>query len=42
MSNPSGADSAILVTLPPGSYTVQTSGASGDTGVALLEVYTLP
>jgi hypothetical protein len=41
-SNPSGADSAILVTLPPGSYTVQTSGASGDTGVALLEVYTLP
>jgi len=33
------ADSAILVTLPPGSYTAQVSGASGDTGVALVEVY---
>ncbi len=33
------ADSAILVTLPPGSYTAQVSGASGDTGIALVEVY---
>jgi hypothetical protein len=33
------ADSAILVTLPPGDYTAQVAGASGDTGVALLEVY---
>jgi hypothetical protein len=33
------ADSAILVTLPPGAYTAQVSGASGDTGVALVEVY---
>ena len=32
-------DSAILVTLPPGAYTVQVSGASGDTGIALVEVY---
>lgn len=32
-------DSAILVTLPPGAYTAQVSGASGDTGVALIEVY---
>jgi len=32
-------DSAILVTLPPGAYTAQVSGASGDTGVALVEVY---
>ncbi len=32
-------DSAILVTLPPGPYTAQISGASGDTGVALIEVY---
>jgi YVTN family beta-propeller protein len=32
-------DSALLVTLPPGAYTAQVSGASGDTGVALLEVY---
>jgi hypothetical protein len=28
-----------LVTLPPGDYTAQISGARGDTGVALLEVY---
>jgi len=33
------ADSAILVTLSPGAYTAQVSGASGDTGVALVEVY---
>jgi hypothetical protein len=33
------ADSALLVTLPPGAYTAQLSGASGDTGVALVEVY---
>jgi hypothetical protein len=33
------ADSAILVTLQPGSYTAQVTGSSGDTGVALVEVY---
>jgi hypothetical protein len=38
-SNPSSNDSAILITLPPGAYTAQVSGASGDTGVALVEVY---
>jgi hypothetical protein len=32
-------DSALLLTLPPGGYTAQVSGASGDTGVALVEVY---
>ena len=35
-------DSALLVTLPPGSYTAQVSGATGDTGVALVEVYDVP
>jgi hypothetical protein len=35
-------DSAILVTLAPGSYTAQVSGASGDTGVVLVEVYDVP
>lgn len=35
-------DSAILVTLPPGPYTAQVSGASGDTGIALVEVYEVP
>lgn len=32
-------DSALLVTLMPGAYTAIVSGASGDGGVALLEVY---
>jgi len=36
------ADSAILLTLPPGAYSAQVSGASGDTGVALVEVYEVP
>ncbi len=35
-------DSSILVTLPPGAYTAQVSGASGDTGLALIEVYAVP
>jgi hypothetical protein len=37
--NPGSRDSAILITLPPGAYTAQVSGAGGDTGVALVEVY---
>lgn len=41
-SNPSSNDSAMLVTLAPGAYTAQVSGASGDTGVALAEVYEIP
>jgi len=40
--NVATADSAVLVTLPPGAYTAQVSGASGDTGVALVEVYEVP
>jgi YVTN family beta-propeller protein len=36
------ADSAILVTLAPGAYTAVVSGASGDTGVALVEIYDVP
>lgn len=38
----SSHDSAILVTLPPGAYTAQVSGQSGDTGVALIEIYEVP
>jgi hypothetical protein len=38
-TNPLSGDSALLISLPPGSYTAQVSGASGDTGVALVEVY---
>jgi hypothetical protein len=41
-SSATSNDSAILVTLPPGAYTAQIAGASGDTGVALIEVYEVP
>ncbi len=40
--DPTSGDSAILVTLPPGAYTAVASGASGDTGIALIEVYDVP
>jgi len=33
------SDSAVLVTLPTGAYTVQVSGVNGSTGNALLEIY---
>jgi CotH kinase protein/Lamin Tail Domain len=39
---PGSADSALLVTLQPGNYTVSISGASGTAGVALAETYTVP
>jgi hypothetical protein len=35
-------DAALLVTLPPGSYTAQVRGANNTTGVALVEVYEVP
>ena len=37
-----GADSAMVLTLPPGDYTAQVSSASGATGIALFEVYEVP
>jgi hypothetical protein len=39
---PTSNDSAVLVTLPPGPYTVQVSGADGGGGTALVEVYEIP
>ena len=39
VGDPSSHDSALLRTLPAGAYTAQISGQSGDTGVALAEVY---
>lgn len=36
------ADAALLVTLEPGKYSVRLSGLGETTGVALLEVYTVP
>lgn len=41
-NNTASHDAALLVTLPPGPYTAQVSGASGDTGIALIEVYDVP
>ncbi|MDO8540419.1 MAG: immunoglobulin domain-containing protein [Opitutaceae bacterium] len=35
-------DSAMLITLLPGAYTVQVSGANNSTGVAIVEVYAVP
>lgn len=40
---PAGSnDAAAIVTLDPGNYTVIVSGRSGDSGIALVEVYQLP
>jgi hypothetical protein len=36
------SDAAILIVLPPGTYTAQVSGANGATGVALVEIYEVP
>ena len=36
------ADSAVQVALPPGAYTAQVVGSSGDSGIALIEVYEMP
>jgi hypothetical protein len=33
------ADAAILVTLPPGAYTAELTGANGSSGVGLAEIY---
>lgn len=40
--SPGSKDAALLVTLSPGNYTVELSGADGAAGVSLLEVYELP
>ena len=39
---PGSADAALTISLPPGGYTVQVSGADGGTGEALVELYELP
>ena len=35
-------DSLLLVSLPPGSYSVQISGVNGTTGIATAEIYEVP
>ncbi|WP_414665060.1 beta strand repeat-containing protein [Horticoccus sp. 23ND18S-11] len=39
---PGSRDAAIVITLAAGSYTAHVTGAGGQTGVALIEVYELP
>ena len=39
---PNSPDSEALLTLPPGGYTAEVSGADGGTGVALCAIYQLP
>ncbi len=41
-NDPKSADSALLMTLPPGAYTAEIASASGGTGVALVELYEVP
>jgi hypothetical protein len=41
LSPPNALDSAIVLSLPPGSYTAVVRGADNGTGVGLTEVYTL-
>jgi hypothetical protein len=40
--SPGSRDAALLVTLPPGSYSAQISGVGNTTGVALVEIYEVP
>ena len=40
--SPGSADSALVVSLPPGAYTVELSGAAGESGVGLVELYEAP
>ncbi len=37
--NTTSKDSAVLLTLQPGAYTVQATSASGSAGIALIEIY---
>jgi hypothetical protein len=39
---PGSADSATLISLSPGPYTMEVSGVGNETGVALAEIYELP
>ena len=39
---PNAPDSEVLLTLPPGGYTAEVTGADGGTGVALCGIYQLP
>lgn len=42
INDPNSKDAALLVTLPPGVYTAEVSGADGGTGISLVELYEVP
>jgi hypothetical protein len=42
LSSTTSRDAALLVTLQPGTYTVQVSGVGGTTGIAIVEIYDVP
>lgn len=42
LAGPDSKDAALLVTLPPGSYTLRVRGANDSAGVALAEIYEVP
>jgi hypothetical protein len=42
LTNVQSKDAALLVTLPPGIYTANLSGVNNTSGIALLEIYTVP
>jgi hypothetical protein len=42
LNDPTSLDSAVLMTLAPGSYTVQAKSVSGSAGVVLIEIYEIP
>jgi len=39
---PSSNDTAVVLTLPPGGYTAQISGAGGTSGNAMFEIFEVP
>jgi hypothetical protein len=41
-ATPALADSAVLVSLPPGQYTAEATSASGASGLVLIEIYEVP
>jgi len=42
LSSGASSDAALVITLPPGAYSAQVSGADGGTGVGIVEVYEVP
>ena len=40
--SPGSEDAALLITVPPGAYTVEVRGKNDGEGVALLEIYEVP